>query len=251
MTPCHRRKIGALSVVIHDANPNYSARQFGAGKFVWNFVFLAPLYHSLFELQHNNKEYNERLGIKKLLTLSHRAMCWTVFAMHYIHSPAAPCIDSNRQREWSILIFAQAAKHFQSTTVIGTNKKERGKWTNLKAFLCFCVLWYFLISRRFYFSFCVCMPWILFRGFRLWYEVLYNNGKWCAFCSNLRQLLGITGMCGYILKIAENFVAMYYIKWIKVTLLPWLCARMLEQILKLVWKWTAFPLLIYFFFFFL
>lgn len=159
-------------------------------------------------------------------------------------------IDSNRQREWSILIFAQAAKHFQSTTFIGTNKKERGKWTNLKAFLCFVCYDIFSFSSfpKKKFCLCVCSAMDPFPRCRLWYEVLYNNGKWCAFCSNLRQLLGITGMCGYILKIAENFVAMYYIKWIKVTLLPWLCARMLEQILKLVWKWTAFPLLIYFFF---
>lgn len=122
------------------------------------------------------KEYNERLGIKKLPTLPHRVMCWTVFAMHYTYRCVAPCIDSKRQREY--FNFHTAAKHFQSTTSIGTNKKRTRKWTNLKVFCVFCVM-IFSHFRRCYFIFFV--SWILFRisRCRLWYDDgLYNNEKW-------------------------------------------------------------------------
>ncbi len=93
-------------------------------------------------------------------------MCWTVFALYGIYLYTANhiiitrqrsvmyiyiYIDSNRQREY--FNFHTAAKHFQSTTSIGTNEKRARKWANLKAF---CVLWYFLIfvgSVFFYFIF--------------------------------------------------------------------------------------------------
>lgn len=112
----------------------------------------------------------------------------------------------------------------------------------------FCVLWYFPHFRRFYSSiFFFCLG-----SFFVFRCVGYDMNNWKMVCVLFEYFETTRLLGGWYVRLYSrncwNFAAMYYIKWIKVTLLPWLCARMLEQILKLVWKWTAFPRLIYFIF---